>query len=401
RVSARELVARVGAPLATSRLRTEVAARERAAREEAEATSRAKDEFLAMLSHELRNPIGAITNAAHALSSLRGSGERTERLAQIVARQSTHLTGLLDDLLDVARVTAGKIELRRRPVDLAGIVERCRRTLEEGGRDSHHRLEVHTAPAWVEGDPTRLEQVLTNLVENAFKYTPPGGTIRIEVGTQGGPDGDTAVLRVQDTGVGISPDVLPKIFDLFVQGERSLDRIEGGLGIGLTLVRRLVELHGGGVEARSGGRGQGSELVVRLPLLAPPLEDGEAPARSGRSAHRVLIIEDNPDAREALQMLLELEGHEVETAADGPTGVELAGRFRPDLVLLDIGLPGENGYDVARRFAEHPARSRMRLVALTGYGQENDHLRSREAGFDLHLVKPLELARLRELLAGL
>ncbi|MEA2559991.1 MAG: hypothetical protein QOH06_1495 [Acidobacteriota bacterium] len=401
--SARELVARVGAHLATARLRAQVAARERAAREEAEAASRTKDEFLAMLSHELRNPIGAITNAAHALSSMPASGERMERLTQIVARQSAHLTKLLDDLLDVARVTAGKIELRRRPVDLAEITERYRRTLEAGpdGGDRGHRLEVQTTPAWVEGDPTRLEQVLTNLMENAIKYTPPGGTIRLEVGPEGGPDGDTAVLRVRDTGVGISPDILPKVFDLFVQGERSLDRVEGGLGIGLTLVRRLVELHGGRVEARSGGRGQGSEFEVRLPLLAPPLEDGEAPARSRRSARRVLIIEDNPDAREALQMLLELEGHEVETAADGPTGVELAGRFHPDLVLLDIGLPGENGYEVARRLAEHPARSRMRLVALTGYGQESDHLLSREAGFDLHLVKPLELARLRELLAGL
>jgi signal transduction histidine kinase len=389
--SARELVARVGAHLATTRLRQQVAARERAAREEAEAAGRAKDEFLAMLSHELRNPIGAITNAAHALSSMPTSGERMQRLTQIVARQSTHLTRLLDDLLDVARVTAGKIELRRRPVDLAEIAERCSRG------DGSHRLEMQVEPAWVEGDPTRLEQVLTNLVENAFKYTPQGGTIRIEVG----PDGHEAVLRVRDTGVGISSDILPKVFDLFVQGERSLDRVEGGLGIGLTLVRRLVELHGGKVEARSGGRGQGSELEVRLPLLAPPLEEGEVPARSSRSARRVLIIEDNPDAREALQMLLELEGHEVETAADGPAGVELAGRFLPDLILLDIGLPGENGYEVARRLAEHPARSRMHLVALTGYGQENDHLLSREAGFDLHLVKPLELARLRELLAGL
>jgi signal transduction histidine kinase len=392
--SARELVARVDAHLATARLRQQVAARERAAREEAEAASRAKDEFLAMLSHELRNPIGAITNAAHALSSMPGSAGRMERLTQIVARQSAHLTGLLDDLLDMARVTAGKIELRRRPMDLAGIAERCRRG-ERG--DTDHRMEVQTAPAWVEGDPTRLEQVLTNLVENAFKYTPPGGTIRLTVG----PEGDEAVLRVQDTGVGISSDVLPKIFDLFVQGERSLDRTEGGLGIGLTLVRRLVELHGGRVEVHSGGRGQGSEFVVRLPLLAPHQEDAEAPARSGRSALRVLVIEDNPDAREALQMLLELEGHEVETAADGAVGVELAGRFHPDLVLLDIGLPGENGYEVARRFAAHPARSRMRLVALTGYGQESDRRRSREAGFDLHLVKPLELARLRELLSGL
>jgi len=400
--SARELLARVGTHLATARIREQASARERAAREEAEAASRAKDEFLAMLSHELRNPIGAISNAAHALSALAGPAQtgprdRLERLTRIVSRQSAHLTGLLDDLLDVARVTAGKIDLRRRPLDLAGLAEGFRRTLEASGKDSGHRLEVKAEPAWVEGDPTRLEQVLTNLVENAFKYTPPGGTILLQVG----PEGDQAVLRVRDTGVGISSDILPKIFDLFVQGERSLDRPEGGLGIGLTLVRRLVELHGGRVEAHSGGRGQGSELVVRLPLLAARQEDGESPARSARSALRVLLIEDNPDAREALQMLLELEGHEVETAADGLTGVELAGRFEPDVVLLDIGLPGENGYEVARRLAAHPARSRMRLVALTGYGQENDRRLSEEAGFDLHLVKPLELARLRELLAGM
>jgi signal transduction histidine kinase len=401
--SSRELVARVGAHLAASRVRQEAAregeellAREREVRREAELASRAKDQFLAMLSHELRNPMGAISTAAHALQEIGTGDER--RLAAIIARQSRHLTSLLDDLLDVARVTAGKIELRRQPVDLGDILERCLRTLEAGERMGRHNLEVRTEPAWVDGDPARLEQAITNLLGNAIKYTPDGGDIRVGLRREDG----RAVLSVRDNGIGISPDVLPRIFDLFVQGERTLDRQEGGLGLGLTLVRQIVGLHGGVVEAWSEGGGQGSEFRVILPLYEGPRETAaEAREERARPApRRVLIIEDNEDAREALRTLLELDGHQVEAAEDGRGGLELARDFVPDLVLLDIGLPGLDGYAVAQALASHPARSRMCVVAITGYGQESDRDRAREAGFDAHLIKPVEVDRLRELLTS-
>ena len=401
--SSRELIARVGAHLAASRVRQEAAregeellARERAVRREAELASRAKDQFLAMLSHELRNPMGAISTAAHALQEIGTEDER--RLGAIIARQSRHLTSLLDDLLDVARVTAGKIELRRHPVDLADILDRCLRTLEAGGRTGLHNLEVRTEPAWVDGDPSRLEQAITNLLGNAIKYTPAGGDIRVELRRQDG----RAVLDIQDNGMGIHPEVLPRIFDLFVQGERTLDRQEGGLGLGLTLVRQIVGMHGGLVEAWSEGGGMGSDFRVILPLdegsWEPAAEAREERARP--APRRVLIIEDNDDAREALRTLLELDGHQVEALGDGRGGLELARDFMPDLVLLDIGLPGLDGYEVAQALAGHPARSRMRVVAVTGYGQEGDRARAREAGFDAHLVKPVEVDRLRELLAS-
>ncbi|HYG63514.1 MAG TPA: ATP-binding protein, partial [Thermoanaerobaculia bacterium] len=402
--SARELIARVGAQLAAARVREEAGrerdellAREREARREAEAASRAKDEFLAMLSHELRNPLGAISNAAHALEDAAGADAYLQRLGRIVVRQSRHLSRLLDDLLDVARVTAGKIELRSQTVDLAEVAERCVRTLQDSGRSQRHLLEHETSPAWVEGDPARLEQVLINLLENAVKYTPDGGTVRLTVG----PEGDDAVARIRDTGIGIEPGMLSRVFDLFVQGEQPLARTGGGLGLGLTLVRRLVEMHGGGVEARSDGAGRGSEFSVRLPLRAPAAaaQPGPALAAAG-SARRVLIVEDNADSREALRLLLELDGHQVAAAEDGPQALELAASFVPDLVLLDIGLPGMDGYEVARSLGRHPERSRMRLVALSGYGQESDVGRSRDAGIDLHLVKPVDPGRLRELLAG-
>ncbi|HSG39891.1 MAG TPA: ATP-binding protein, partial [Thermoanaerobaculia bacterium] len=354
-----------------------------------------KDQFLAMLSHELRNPLGAITSASYSLRKIGTADEK--KLGAIIARQSRHLTRLLDDLLDVARVTAGKIELRRRPVDLADVLERCLRTLEAGGRLGGHRLETRTGSAWVEGDPARLEQVITNLVGNALKYTPEGGTIRVELR----PDGGQALFSVTDNGIGIPPEVLPRIFDLFVQGDRALDRHEGGLGLGLTLVRQLVEMHGGRVEASSDGTGRGSEFRMFLPLYegpAPSVE--EQRARAIAAPRRILLIEDNEDAREALRTLLELDGHHVEAAEDGRGGLELARWFEPDLVLLDIGLPGLDGYEVAEALAGHPARSRMRVVAITGYGQESDRDRSQQAGFDAHLVKPVEVDRLRELLAS-
>ncbi len=402
--SARELVARIAAQLEAARLRGQIAESERVARRQAEADSRAKDQFLAMLSHELRNPLGAIRTAAHTLEGAGASPslspEAIRHLSRIITRQSRHLTLLLDDLLDVARVTAGKIELRRDPVNLAEIAERCLRTFTGAGLLERHRIEAEIAPAWVEGDATRLEQVVSNLLENAVKYTPAGGLVRLRAERR---DGE-AVLRVEDTGVGIPAEILPHIFDLFVQGERTLDRSQGGLGLGLTLVRQLVEKQGGRVEASSPGPGLGSAFEVRLPVFEPEREPAAARAEAGAATardtpRRILLIEDNADSRESLQLLLQMEGHQVETAGDGRRGLELARELAPDLVLVDIGLPGLNGYQVAQGLASHPERGRMRVVALTGYGQESDHQRSREAGFDLHLVKPVEPARLRDLLS--
>ncbi len=405
--SARELVARVASHLAAARERREALAYEQMARRAAEEESRAKDQFLAMLSHELRNPLGAISAAAHALEeSTPGDAERLSHIGAIIARQSRHLSRLLDDLLDVARVTAGKIDLQRQPVDLAEIVERSRRGLEAGGRVGQHLLDVETTPAWVEGDATRLEQVVTNLLSNAIKYTPEGRSIHLRLLAENG----EAVLAIRDEGIGIPPDVLPRVFDLFFQGERSLDRSEGGMGLGLTLVRQLVEMHGGRVAARSGGPGLGTEVTVRLPLTELPTTAATAAtaapisrpsAEEATPARRILLIEDHEDARDALCTLLELDGHLVKVAGDGRRGLELATTFAPDLVLLDIGLPGLDGYEVARALAAHPARGRMQVVALTGYGQESDRRRSREAGFDGHLVKPVEIERLREIVAGL
>ena len=395
--SARELVARVGGHLAAARERGEALAHEQDARREAESESRAKDQFLAMLSHELRNPLGAISTASHALEKT-AEGPHEQRLSRIIARQSRHLARLLEDLLDVARVTAGKIEIQRQPLDLAEIVERCRRTLEAGGRADQHRIEVETVPAWVTGDATRLEQVITNVLENAVKYTPEGGAIHVRLAAEGG----EAVLSVRDEGVGIPPEVLPHVFDLFVQGERSLDRSEGGMGLGLTLVRQLVGMHGGRVEAESGGSGLGSTFTVRLPLTAAPTAAEPAALTAAAEApRRILVVEDHEDARDALRTLLEFDGHQVEVAGDGLSGLELANAFKPEVVLLDIGLPGLDGYEVARSLARHPSRERMRVIALTGYGQESDRRRTHEAGFDDHLVKPVEPARLRELLSGI
>ena len=365
--------------------------RQEAARAEAEAANRAKDEFLAMLGHELRNPLGAISNAAHLLVMTESRGDDTTRARDIIARQVQHLTRLVDDLLDVSRVVAGKVVLRLQPVELAETARRIA-ALHGGGR---HVIAVDSTPVWVSADPTRLEQILTNLMANAVKYTQPGGEIAVTVGRER----EGAVVRVRDSGSGIRPELLPRVFDLFVQGDRSLERTGGGLGIGLTLVRHLVQLHGGTVEAGSEGPGRGSTFTVRLPVLAvAPVPAGAASAPIAGPARRVLVVEDNDDARETLRNLLHLFGHEVHEARDGDTGVEEARRLVPDVALIDIGLPGIDGYEVARRIrADVP---RAQLVAVTGYGQPDDLERARKAGFDAHLVKPLDPRQLQEVLAA-
>jgi len=368
-----------------------------AARGAAERANRAKDEFLAMLGHELRNPLSAIGSAVAVLERLRLDDLRGTRATQVIARQTQHLARLMDDLLDVGRVVTGKITLERRAMDLLAAVRRAVATLRAAGVTERHDISVDGRPVWVDGDATRLEQVVTNLVSNALKFTPNGGTIRVWVGTEDG----GAVLRVSDTGVGMSSELLPRVFDLFVQGDQPPERSSGGLGIGLTLVRQLVELHGGRVEARSAGAGQGSVFTIRLPYAKLASGAGPSTPQAALPPCRILIVEDNADARDMLLALLSLEHHEVFTASDGPAGVDAAVRLRPEVALVDIGLPGLNGYEVARRIRATEAGRAMKLIALTGYGQREDTRQAREAGFDLHLVKPVEPRRLDDALRTL
>ena len=369
------------------------------ARAEAEAANRLKDEFLAMLGHELRNPLGAISNAVHILDRVEDArGQSATQAREIIARQVGHLAGLVDDLLDVGRVMTGKIKLDRSPLDLHEAAGRALRTLRAAGKAGGHTVTLRGEPLWIDGDVARIEQIVLNLVENGLRYTPAGGAIRVEVLRQG----TRAVLRVQDTGMGIDPALLPRIFDLFVQGDRALDRGRGGLGIGLTLVRRLVELQAGTVEAASDGPGTGSVFTVTLPALSVPLPPAAVEtAAPSMPSRRVAIIEDNADSREALRVLLELYGHEVHEAADGPTGVELVLRLRPDVTFIDVGLPGLDGYGVAQRLRASADGHALYLIAVTGYGLPADQARARQAGFDSHLVKPVHpgqmIAVLRDL----
>jgi len=368
-----------------------------AARATAERANRAKDEFLAMLGHELRNPLSAIGSAVAVLERLRVDDLRGTRATQIIARQTQHLARLMDDLLDVGRVVTGKIVLEPRAMDLLAAARRAVATLRAAGVTERHDVSVDGRPVWVTGDATRLEQVVTNLVSNALKFTPAGGTIRVWAGVEGG----DALLRVSDSGVGMSPELLPRIFDLFVQGDQPPERASGGLGIGLTLVRQLVELHGGRVKARSAGPGQGSVFTIRLPVARTTVSDDAGERHAGVAPCRILVVEDNADARDMLLALLTLDRHEVVTAADGPAGVDAALRLRPDVALVDIGLPGLNGYEVARRIRATESGRAIKLIALTGYGQSEDMRQAREAGFDLHLVKPVEPGRLDEALRAL
>jgi PAS domain S-box-containing protein len=377
--------------------RTQLEAAIRARGEEAEAASRAKDEFLAMLGHELRNPLGTITNAVAVLDTL-GSDETIRRLTAIIGRQTRHLGRLVDDLLDVARLTSGKIGLRTQPVDLHELAGRCLDALNHAGRTLDHRVTLRGAAVHVDGDAARLEQIVNNLVDNALKYTPAGGAIAVTTERQG----DEAVLRVRDTGKGIHADVLTSIFDLFVQEPQTLDRSRGGLGLGLTLVKRLVELHGGSVSAASAGAGRGSEFTVRLPARVTPGSVGSSPAEAESAPppprRRVLIVEDSADARESLRLLLELAGHVVETSEDGPSGLAKLQTFRPEIALIDLGLPGVDGYALARMARARPETRGIRLVALTGYGQAEDQRRALAAGFDLHVTKPVDVATLLSVL---
>jgi len=389
-VEAAELIERRSAE------RDEALAKETAARAQAEDASRSKDEFLAMLGHELRNPLGAISSATAVLDHAGRSEAAAARARAVIARQVRHLVGIVDDLLDVARVTTGKISLHRQVVDLASIAQGCLNTLRASGRLAGHEVALVAEPAWAEIDVTRIEQVLTNLLVNAVKYTPASGAIRLGIGAEA----DQAVIVVRDTGIGITAGMLPRIFDLFVQSDSALDRAQGGLGIGLTLVRKIVELHGGSVQASSDGPGQGSTFTVRLPLAAPPAPPHAAAAAAAKAGSgRILIVEDNDDAREMLHAMLELWGHDVDDARDADSALACLQQREPDIALLDIGLPGCDGYELARRFRGSAAGRRVFLVAVTGYGQPEDRGRAIEAGFNAHLVKPVSPDALAEVIA--
>ena len=374
-------------------------------REQAQALvdlNRRKDEFLAMLGHELRNPLAPILNAVHIQSLQQNEDPLQKKARTIIERQVGQLKHLVDDLLEVSRITTGRVQLRQERIVLTSVVERALETAQPLIAQRRHALDVSLPPVpiWLHADAARLEQVLVNLLTNAAKYTDAGGRIALSVERTG----DTTVLRVSDSGIGIAPDLLPHIFDLFTQAERSLDRSQGGLGIGLCLVRQLVELHGGTVEAHS-ILGQGSDFVVRLPVLQDSLSTSppilSEPARQRGKSCRVLVVDDNLDAAETVVMLLEMSGHSVRMAHDGPGALEAALAWHPDMVLLDIGLPGLNGFQVANRIRQEPALENVVLVALTGYGLEEDRQRSQEAGFDHHLVKPVSFDAVEKILETL
>src|SRR4051812_33168956 len=359
---------------------------------------RRKDEFLAMLAHELRNPLAAISNAVQ-VAGRADDRESREWSREVIDRQVRHLSRLMDDLLDVSRITRGKITLKWDIIDTVPVLETAVESVRRLVEERRHELDVSLPPGplWVKADATRLEQIVVNLLTNAAKYTESGGRISLSASREG----EDVAFSVRDNGVGIPPESLPSMFELFTQGDRTLARSEGGLGIGLTLVKSLAEMHGGSVTARSNGPGTGSEFVVRLPSASPAPEgrkDGAPSTADQRPCRRVLIVDDNEDMARGMARLLKLLGHAVATAHDGPSAVEAARSHRPDYVLLDIGLPGMSGYEVAKRLREDGFLDTV-IIAVSGYGQEEDRRRSKLAGFDHHLVKPLDHDALLQLIA--
>ncbi|MGV3483653.1 MAG: ATP-binding protein, partial [Planctomycetaceae bacterium] len=364
---------------------------------------RRKDEFLATLAHELRNPLAPIRTGLQLMSLAKDSIDVVEQTRGMMERQLGQMIHIIDDLLDVSRISRGKLELRKERIELAAVIESALETCDPMLKQSRHQLSVTVPPTpiYLDADQTRLAQVLCNLLSNAVKYTEDGGRISLCVE----PQGSEVVVSIRDSGVGIPREMLPKVFEMFTQVDRSLEKSQGGLGIGLTIVKRLVEMHGGNVEAQSEGREMGSVFTVRLPVvpslhprLPEPNRDG---GPSNTRSCRILVVDDNVDAGNTLTMMLRIMGNEVQTAHDGLQGCELASSFRPHLILMDIGMPRLNGYEACRRIREQPWGQSMKLVALTGWGQNDDKLRSQEAGFDHHLVKPVEPATLCELLSAL
>ncbi len=368
---------------------------------ELSAANRRKDEFLATLAHELRNPLAPIRNGLELLKMGGGSGATAEKARRMMERQTAHLVRLVDDLLEVSRITRDTLELRKERVPLAAVLESAlessRPLIEQMGHDL--TVSLPTPPLMVDADVTRLAQVFLNLLNNAAKYSERGGHIQLHVEREA----SDVVVTVKDSGIGIAADQLSRIFEMFTQVDRSLEKAQGGLGIGLTLVKRLVEMHGGTVEAKSEGPGKGSEFVVRLPVViaaAEPQKSDGAAEHSVSCSRRILVVDDNRDSADSLSAMLKLMGHDTRTAFDGQQGVDVAAEFRPEVVLLDIGLPKLNGYDACRAIREQPWGTNVLLIAVTGWGQDDDHRRSREAGFDHHMVKPVDLQVLTPMLAG-
>lgn len=360
---------------------------------------RRKDEFLAMLAHELRNPLATLAYAVEIISP-EDDPQIDCEARDIASRQIRHLARMVDDLLEVSRITQGKIALKKTPVDLCDALRQVVRSVQPIVDLHCHELSLTTAGerCHVDADPTRLEQIFSNLINNSIKYTPKGGRVTVEVKTEA----DEAVVVVADDGIGIPHETLPRVFDLFTQADQSLARSGGGLGIGLTLVRQLVELHGGSVSVLSDGPGRGSEFTVRLPLTARrPTAPGAAspPEQTTSKQLNVLIVEDQPALALMLTRLLQRRGHEVHSVGDGPSGLDAVPKFRPDIVFLDIGLPGMSGYEVAEQLCRLPTDERPMLVALTGYGRDEDRKRCLEAGFDRHLVKPVSSSDLEQIFA--
>jgi signal transduction histidine kinase/ActR/RegA family two-component response regulator len=371
--------------------------------------NRRKDEFLALLAHELRNPLAPIRNAAQLLAGTRTGTPDVRWIRDVIERQVGHLVRLVDDLLDVSRISRDRLELRKQTIALASIVDAALETTRPVVERYGHTLSIAlpAAPVHLHGDLVRLAQVLTNLITNAAKYTEPGGRIGLAADVVAEEGTRSVVMKVSDNGTGIPAEKLPHLFDLFFQIDSSFTREGGGLGVGLTLVRRLVEMHGGSVSAHSAGPGEGSEFVVRLPVLSeaevqstPAPQPARAPT-GVLAPQRILLVDDNRDAVDALATLLRLEGHEVHVANDGEDGVRQAATLAPDAVLLDIGMPKVDGYEACRRIRDQAAGRRVAIIALTGFGQAQDRRRAHDAGFDAHFVKPVDLAALMQRLGTL
>ena len=404
-----EVAERAAIAFATARLygalQVEIAER-RQAEARLEEASRRKDEFLAMLAHELRNPLAPIRNAVELIRLAAPAEARVRWAADVTDRQLRQLTRLVDELLDVARISQGKVVLQTQCLDLVTLVSQCldsQRDLLEKRRQTL-AVSLPGMPLNLNGDSTRLAQVINNLLSNAIKYTPEGGSISVNVAHSERSDGEFAVLEVSDNGIGIDAELLPHVFELFEQGKRALDRTQGGLGVGLTLVQRLVQLHGGEVVAGSAGPGLGAQFRVTLPCLGidEPVaaSDGEARLPGAAVARRILVVDDNVDVVETTTMLLSLSGHAVRSAKDGLQALHAAAQFRPQVVLLDIGLPLMDGYEVARRLRQMPEMAGALLVALTGYGQQGDRQRGKDAGFDAHMLKPVDPHALARVIEG-
>lgn len=366
--------------------REQLLASEQKARQLAEEQNKAKDKFLAMLGHELRNPLSAISAGIEVIKQAGVSSPMSARAHEIIERQSGHLERIVGDLLDAGRMLAGKINLVKSPLDLSNAAKVCLQALEASGRLKQHRISFTAKPAWINADPARIDQIINNLLINAVKYTPSGGLIHITVGVEEG----EALLRVSDTGVGMTSELMARIFEPFVQGESSLDRAQGGLGIGLTMVRELVKLHGGMVNVSSQGNSRGSEFIITLPLILPSDEiTSPDSSQEQHRKYRILLIEDNDDARDMTLQMLALSQHQAMAAPNGMEGLRLAKEENPDVAIIDIGLPDMSGYEVAKRLRADQETSGMILIALTGYGLAADIQQALEAGFDMHLTKPV------------